>query len=53
MSNSNNMMNITSVIDKEIYPIVTSVLSKSLTKYKNLMSKFMNTRSTALYDTFP
>lgn len=51
MANSNNP--ITSVIDKEIYPIVSGVLSKSLAKYKNLMSKFMNTRSTSLYDTFP
>lgn len=53
MANSNNNMNITSIIDKEIYPIVSNALSKSLTKYKALMSKFMNTRSNALYDTFP
>lgn len=53
MANSNNNMNITSIIDKEIYPIVSNTLSKSLTKYKALMSKFMNTRSNALYDTFP
>jgi len=46
-------MKITEVIDKEIYPIVQGVLSKSLTKYKALMSKFMNARSTSLYDTFP
>ena len=30
MANGNNNMNITSVIDKEIYPIVSNVLSKSL-----------------------
>lgn len=51
MANGTNK--ITEVIDKEIYPIVQGVLSKSLTKYKALMSKFMNDRSTSLYDTFP
>lgn len=44
---------ITSVIDKKIYPIVKTALSKSLTKYKSVMSKFMNNRATGLYDTFP
>ena len=53
MANGNNNMNITEVIDKEILPIVSNTLSKSLNKYKALMSKFMNTRSTSLYDTFP
>ena len=53
MANGSNNSNITSVIDKEIYPLVSNTLSKSLTKYKNLMSKFMNTRSTALYDNYP
>lgn len=52
MANSDTMK-ITEVIDKEIYPIVTNTLSKSLTKYKSLMSKFMNSRSTSLYDIFP
>lgn len=52
MANSDTMK-ITEVIDKEILPIVSNTLSKSLTKYKALMSKFMNTRSTSLYDTFP
>ena len=46
-------MKITEVIDKEIYPIVQGTLSKSLNKYKALMSKFMNAGSTSLYDTFP
>ena len=53
MANGNNNMNITEVIDKEILPIVSNTLSKSLNKYKALMSKFMNTRSTSFYDTFP
>ena len=53
MASGNNNMNITSVIDKEILPIVTNTLSKSLTKYKSMMSKFMNNRSTSFYDTFP
>ena len=52
MANSDTMK-ITEVIDKEMLPIVSNTLSKSLTKYKALMSKFMNTRSTSLYDTFP
>ena len=52
MANNANLK-ITEVIDKEIYPIVQGVLSKSLNKYKALMSKFMNARSTSLYDTFP
>ena len=52
MANSDTMK-ITEVIDKEILSIVSNTLSKSLTKYKALMSKFMNTRSTSLYDTFP
>lgn len=46
-------MKITDIIDKKIYPIVKDTLSKSLSKYKSLMSKFMNTRATSLYDTFP
>lgn len=50
---SNANLKITEVIDKEIYPIVQGTLSKSLSKYKSLMSKFMNARSTSLYDTFP
>ena len=53
MINEPKIVEITEVIDKEIYPIVQGVLSKSLTKYKALMSKFMNARSTSLYDTFP
>lgn len=44
---------VTSVIDKEIYTLVKNTLSKSLTKYKAMMSKFINARSTGLYDTFP
>jgi hypothetical protein len=43
----------TSVIDKKIYPIVNNTLSKSLKKYKDMMSRFINARNTALYDTFP
>lgn len=43
----------TSVIDKKIYPIVNNTLSKSLKKYKDMMSKFINARNSALYDTFP
>ena len=50
---SNANLKITEIIDKEIYPIVQDTLSKSLSKYKALMSKFMNARSTSLYDTFP
>ncbi|MEE3397853.1 MAG: hypothetical protein VZR64_00185 [Eubacterium sp.] len=52
MANSANMK-ITEVIDKQIYPIVQGTLSKSTTKWKALMSKFMNARATSLYDTFP
>lgn len=52
MANSTNMK-ITEVIDKQIYPIVQGTLSKSTTKWKALMSKFMNARATSLYDTFP
>ena len=44
---------VTKVIDTKIYPLVKGSLSKSLTKYKSLMSKFMNSRSQGLYDTFP
>lgn len=43
----------TSVIDKKIYPIVQNTLSKSIKKYKDMMSKFINTRHSSLYDTFP
>lgn len=52
MANSATMK-ITEVIDKQIYPIVQGTLSKSLSKWKGVMSKFMNARSTSLYDTFP
>ncbi len=44
---------ITKVIDAKIYPLVKNSLSKSLTKFKSLMSHFMQTRSKGLYDTFP
>ena len=50
MANSNQM---TKVIDAKIYPLVKNTLSKSLTKFKSLMSNFMSTRSKGLYDTFP
>lgn len=50
MANSNQM---TKVIDTKIYPLVKNTLSKSLTKFKSLMSNFMSTRSKGLYDTFP
>ena len=36
---------ITKVIDTKIYPLVKNSLSKSLTKFKSLMSHFMQTRS--------
>ena len=52
MANTTNN-EITSIIDKHIYPIIKDTLSKSLTKYKNMLSKFMNSRSDGLYDTFP
>lgn len=52
MANTTNS-EITSIIDKHIYPIIKDALSKSLTKYKNMLSKFMNSRSDGLYDTFP
>lgn len=44
---------VTKVIDAKIYPLVKNSLSKSLTKFKSLMSHFMQTRSKGLYDTFP
>lgn len=44
---------ITKVIDTKIYPLVKNSLSKSLNKYKSLMSHFMQSRSQGLYDTFP
>lgn len=44
---------ITTVIDKQIYPIVKDTLSKSVKKYKDMIGRFMNSRSSALYDTFP
>lgn len=44
---------ITKAIDTKIYPLVKNSLSKSLTKFKSLMSHFMQTRSKGLYDTFP
>lgn len=47
------MATVTKVIDTKIYPIVKASLSKSLTKFKSLMSNFMQTRSQGLYDTFP
>lgn len=43
----------TTAIDKKIYPLVKSTLDKSIKKYKDMMSKFINSRNTALYDTFP
>ena len=52
MANTTNS-EITSIINKHIYPIIKDTLSKSLTKYKNMLSKFMNSRSDGLYDTFP
>lgn len=52
MANTTNS-EITSIIDKHIYSIIKDTLSKSLTKYKNMLSKFMNSRSDGLYDTFP
>ena len=44
---------ITKVIDTKIYPLVKNSLSKSLTKFKSLMTQFMSSRSQGLYDTFP
>lgn len=43
----------TKEIDTRMYPIVKNTLSKSLTKYKAMIGRFINNRSTALYDTFP
>lgn len=43
----------TNEIDDKIYVKVKNSLSKSLDKYKAMMSKFINSRSTGLYDTFP
>lgn len=47
------MSKVTTVIDKQIYPIVDNVLSKSLKKYQEMIGRFINNRSTSLYDTFP
>ena len=43
----------TKEIDTRMYPIVKNTLSKSLAKYKAMIGRFINDRSTALYDTFP
>lgn len=47
------MSKTTTVIDKQIYPIIKDTLSKSTKKYKDMISRFINSRSSALYDTFP
>src|SRR5574344_1102877 len=50
---ANKVGEMTSIIDIKIYPIVKTSLSKSLTKFKTMITKFMNVRSEGLYDTFP
>lgn len=45
----------TTAIDKIIYKMVQDSMSKPavLKKYKEMIGRFINTRNTALYDTFP
>jgi len=39
----------TSAIDKELYPKVSTLISKNTTKYKNMLSKFFEKRNKDLY----
>lgn len=47
------MPKITSIIVPELYPIVSSAISKNQTKYINFLSKFFQARSADIYDTIP
>lgn len=43
----------TSAILKEVYPLVESAMNKNTTKWKQCMSRFIQKRSTLLFDTVP
>ena len=43
----------TNAIDSELYPKVSNLMSKNLSKYKAMISRFISKRQQALYDTFP
>lgn len=43
----------TSAILKEVYPLVESVMNKNTAKWKQCMSRFIQKRSTLLFDTVP
>ena len=43
----------TSAILKEVYPLVESAMNKNTAKWKQCMSRFIQKRSTLLFDTVP
>ena len=43
----------TTALDTILYPKVSTLMSKNLSKYKNMLSKFVSKRQQQLYDTFP
>lgn len=47
------MPKITSIIVPELYPLIESAIIKNKTKYKNMLSKFFQARSSEIYDTVP
>ena len=47
------MAKMTSVLRKELYPLVESALTKNMNSYKNCVARFISKRNEALYDTAP
>lgn len=43
----------TSAVDSNLYPMVSSALAKNMSKYKAMISKFMNKRQEPMYAMFP
>ena len=43
----------TKAIDTILYPKVSSLMSKNLSKWKQMIGRFINKRQQSLYDTFP
>jgi len=43
----------TKAIDSMLYPKVSSLMSKNLSKWKQMIGRFINKRQQSLYDTFP
>lgn len=47
------MANNTNALDTILYPKVSSLMAKNLSKYKSMIGKFIQRRQQQIYDTFP